>query len=334
MTREDLVSVHTPDKVAVAHLVRDATTAPSMHNAQPWRFRYARGSRTFSLFADLTRAMPHADPTTRGLHIGCGAALFNLRVAAAHARLRPVTRLLPDAAAPDLLATVRLDAPEGPADGLTVLHPAIHDRHTSRYPFTGRRVPAEVRHALTEAAQREEAELTFPAGSHLRTVLDLIRDAEGYDHMDVRREAETERWTRDTTAEAPVDGIPEYAFGPLKRGGSAPVRDFAGRTPAHGRALADFEDRPQLALLRTAGDGPADWLRAGQALERVLLIATLHGLSTSFATQALEWPELRWILRDPDSGRGHVQMVIRLGYGPAGAKTPRRPVSHVLVVED
>ncbi|MFE4056624.1 Acg family FMN-binding oxidoreductase [Streptomyces sp. NPDC059096] len=328
------MSVHTPGKVAVAEIVRDATAAPSMHNAQPWRFHYARGNRTFSLYADPTRAMPRADPTTRGLHIGCGAALFNLRVAAAHARLRPVTRLLPDPSDPNLLATVRLDDTDGPTDGITVLHPAIHDRHTSRYPFADRRVPTEVRHALTEASRLEGAELTFPAGSHLRTVLDLIQDAEGYGHMDARREAETERWTRDTMTRAPVDGVPEYAFGPIKRGGSAPVRDFAGRTPARGRGLADFEDRPQLALVRTARDSPADWLRAGQALERVLLIATLHGLSTSFATQALEWPELRWILRDPDSGRGHVQMVIRLGYGPTGPRTPRRPVPHVLEVED
>ncbi|MFE2943091.1 Acg family FMN-binding oxidoreductase [Streptomyces sp. NPDC059255] len=327
------MSVHTPGKVAVSHLVRDATAAPSMHNAQPWRFHYARGSRTFSLFADLTRALPHADPTTRGLHIGCGAALFNLRVAAVHAHLRPITQLLPDPAVPGLLATVRLDDPDDRIDGLAVLHPAIHERHTSRFPFSGRRIPAEVRRALTEAARHEDADLVFPAGSHLESVLDLIRDAEGYGHMDTRREAETERWTRDTT-EAPVDGIPEYAFGPLKRGGSAPVRDFAGRTPVHGRGLADFEDRPQLALLRTVRDGPADWLRAGQALERVLLIATLHGLSSSFATQALEWPDLRWVLRDPDSGAGHVQMVIRLGYGPTGPRTPRRPVPHVLVVED
>ncbi|MFC9426001.1 Acg family FMN-binding oxidoreductase [Streptomyces sp. NPDC056987] len=331
------MSVHTPGKVAVSHLVRDATAAPSMHNAQPWRFHYARGSRTFSLYADLTRALPHADPTTRGLHIGCGAALFNLRVAAVHARLRPVTRLLPDPAVPGLLATVRLDDPggaDGARDGVAVLHPAIHERHTSRYPFTGRRVPAEVRRALTEAARHEGADLVFPAGSQLRSVLDLIRDAEGYGHMDACREAETERWTRDTTTDAPMDGIPEYAFGPLKRGGSAPVRDFAGRTPAHGRGLADFEDRPQLALLRTLRDAPADWLRAGQALERVLLIATLHGLRSSFATQALEWPDLRWVLRDPDSGAGHVQMVIRLGYGPAGPRTPRRPVRHVLEIED
>ncbi|WSV08936.1 nitroreductase family protein [Streptomyces sp. NBC_01020] len=305
-----------------------------MHNAQPWRFQYARSNAIFSLFADLTRAMPHSDPTTRGLHIGCGAALFNLRVAASHMDLRPVSRLLPDPAVPELLATVRLDEAADRTDGLALLYPAIHDRHTSRAPFTDRRVPEEVRQALGEAARQEGATLALPTGPHLQTVLDLINDAEGYDHMDAAREAETEQWARSGTDEAAVDGMPEYALGPLKRGGSAPARDFAGHAPMDGRTRADFEHRPQLALLSTTQDEPADWMRAGQALQRVLLVATLHGLSSSFATQALEWPDLRWVLRDPLSGTGQVQMVVRLGYGPPGPETPRRPVADVLTVED
>ncbi|EXU67969.1 hypothetical protein Z951_11745 [Streptomyces sp. PRh5] len=36
------------------------------------------------------------------------------------------------------------------------------------------------------------------------------------------------------------------------------------------------------------------WLRTGQAVERVLLCATLAGLSTSFVTQTLEWHDPRW----------------------------------------
>ena len=84
----------------------------------------------------------------------------------------------------------------------------------------------------------------------------------------------------------------------------------------------------------TDGDRPRDWLCAGQGMERVLLLATLEGLATSFSTQALEWPDLRWPLRDPSSGTGHVQMMLRLGYGPKGPKVPRRPVEDVLVTED
>ncbi|MFJ2112546.1 MULTISPECIES: Acg family FMN-binding oxidoreductase [unclassified Streptomyces] len=323
------------DTTTVTGLVSDATAAPSMHNAQPWRFRYTTGDGGFALFADPERVMPYADPTRRGLHIGCGAALLNLRVAVAHAGRNPVTALLPDPAVPELLATVRTDAPStGPPGEPAGLYPAIRDRHTSRYPFTDQEIPQDVRTALRHAARTEGAELAFLRGPHLQAVLDLTRDAEGYDLMDADKNAETEHWTRDTHTEAPTDGVPDYALGPRKRGGAAPTRDFAGRTAHPGRPLADFEKHPHLALLSTPADGPADWLRAGQALELVLLTATLHGLVASFATQAIERPDLRWLLRDPVSGAGHAQMILRLGYGPRGPRTPRRPVREVLTIQD
>lgn len=183
------------------------------------------------------------------------------------------------------------------------------------------------------AARTEGADLAFLVPPHLETVLDLIRDAEGYDRGDPAREAEQEHWTRYTKSDAPVDGIPDYAFGPRDASERATNRDFTGTGAPAGRARVLFERRPQLALLSTADDRPADWLRAGQALERVLLTATLDSVSTSFATQPVEWPDLRWVLRDPVHGTGNPQMIIRMGYGPTGPRTPRRRLDRVLTIE-
>ncbi|MDF3292704.1 Acg family FMN-binding oxidoreductase [Streptomyces silvisoli] len=320
----------------VAELVRDATAAPSMHNAQPWRFRYSRGSGDFRLYADFDRAMPHSDPDARALHLGCGAALFNLRVAAANAGCHPDVTLLPDLGDTALLATVRLIAPRGDDVALALLHPAIHERHTSRYPFTETEIPAGLRTALTDAARQEGATLSFPSSWHLRLVEELAEDARARDLTDRDRQAELERWTRMGIAEADTatDGVPDYAFGPRQRGGRAPMRDFSGGRPTADLGSTPFENDPHLALLSTDGDRPRDWLRAGQAMERVLLLATLEGLATSFSTEALEWPDLRWPLRDPVSGTGCVHTMLRLGYGPKGPTVPRRPVRDILTIED
>lgn len=327
------------DGTTLEELVADATAAPSMHNAQPWRFRYRSSSRTLTLRAEFEREMPEADPSTRALHVGCGAALLNLRVSAAHRGLDAVTALLPAPVDPAVLATVRLEERAGgaerPADdaALAALYPAIPRRHTSRCPFDDRVIPDTVRTLLAEAAGTEGADFAFLPPQHLEGVLLLIRDAEGFDLHDPARDAEQRYWTRDTKAKAPVDGVPEYAFGPTDASDRALNRDFAGTDIIPGRARVRFEDRPQLALLRTARDRPADWLRAGQALERVLLTAVLHGLVASFATQPLEWPELRRLLRAPALGTGHPQMIARLGYGPEGPRTPRRPVAELLTIE-
>ncbi|QPP08362.1 nitroreductase [Streptomyces bathyalis] len=320
----------------VENLVRDASMAPSMHNAQPWRFQYSRAGDSITLRADPERAMPHADPQLRALHLGCGAALFNLRVAAQHAGFRPVVTTLPDPDDWQILAHVSLRESAGTIDpGLAALHTAIAERRTSRRPFDERPIPDELADRLVAQARAEGGRLAFLSGWHLSLVLDVIEEAElSSAHSG---DPDEQRWVRTGVklSDAATDGIPETGFGPRRSDGRAPVRDFArGRseTGDAGPGTAAFEHMPLLGLLCTEHDHPSDWLAAGQAMERTLLTATREGLATSFATQALERSELRWLLRDPVWGAGPVQMVIRLGYGPLGRPTPRRPVREVLEV--
>ncbi|MBL1110934.1 DUF1918 domain-containing protein [Streptomyces sp. 110] len=321
------------DAVVMA-LVEDATAAPSMHNAQPWRFQYFRRRRVFSLRADLRGALPHTDPELRALHIGCGAALMNLRVAVAHEGWEAQTRPLPDPGDPMLLASVTLTGPLGDEADPADLYPAVRTRHTSRFPFAETEIPASVRTSLVDAAHREHVALSFAPGWHLQSIVDLALEAEARNLTDAGAAADLARFTRATDDTRPAtEGVPASAFGPRRRLGKAPMRDFAGGKTVPGRPTADFETFPHLALLSTSRDRPVDWLRTGQAVERVLLRATLAGLSASFVTQALEWQDLRWPLRDPTSGMAYVQMMLRLGYGPPGPRTPRRPARDVLDIE-
>ncbi len=79
----------------IQELVRAAVAAPSMHNTQPWRFRVRPGMRVIKLHADPAQMFPYADPRGRKLHIGCGATLLNLRLAAAVADRQPAMPALP-----------------------------------------------------------------------------------------------------------------------------------------------------------------------------------------------------------------------------------------------
>ncbi|MET9854529.1 nitroreductase family protein [Streptomyces sp. NPDC006450] len=323
-----------PDSATVTRLVEDAVTAPSMHNAQPWRFVYRSHSGTIELHGDPGRAMPHTDPDHRALHLGCAAALFNLRVSAARADWESLVRILPDDGDPWFLATIQLRQAPATDQELAALHPALRRRHTSRFPFTDEEIPPALLDGLRSAALLEGCRLVVPDSWHAETLLGLVHDSEHREDMDPAAQAEATAWTHTgTPAEATrSDGIPTEAFGPLSSGPGATVRDFGRDKPVPGRAWAAFEQRPQIALLGTSGDTPRDWLRAGQALERILLQATADGLATSMTSQPLEWPELRWTARDPLAGMGHVQMVIRLGYGPQGPATPRRPAAEVLEI--
>ncbi|WP_329285331.1 Acg family FMN-binding oxidoreductase [Streptomyces sp. NBC_00691] len=316
----------------VTSLIEDAVTAPSMHNAQPWKFVARTGAGVIELHGDPLRAMPVEDPDHRALRLGCGAALFGLRVGAAHRGLRASLRLLPDPEDRWHFADVELHGPDDVDRGLAALHAALSRRHTSRFPFTEERIPSEVIDGLRASALLEGCRLVVPGDWHTDAVLEIVHDAERFEAADAAVRAEIAAWTRTGASGegSGTEGIPSYAFGPRQYDVTSPVRDFDSPRQVPGRASAAFERRPQIALLGTVEDGPREWLQAGQALHRVLLQATLDGLSTSLMSQPLEWSELRSVISDPASTTAFVHMVLRLGYGPQGRATPRRPVSEVL----
>ncbi len=307
----------------ITQILHAATLAPSMHNTQPWRFRADQDTATIELYADPARMLAHSDPHGRAVHIGCGAALFNLRIAAAVAGRQPVVRLLPTPGEPLLLATIGLSGRHRPDEAERDLHAAIPARHTNRGPYSGRPVPPGVLAELVQAARLEGADLSLPSHDETYRLLRLIADAEIDLLGDPGYRDELARWVG---GERDKDGIPGGATGPRDPRGSTPVRDFL---PGHAPGYAWFEEAPQLAVLSTAASTRVDWLRAGQALQRVLLTATGRGIATCPLTQPLETADA-WQVRDPASGRGSPQLILRIGYGLPAPATPRRAVRDVL----
>ncbi|MEZ0090941.1 nitroreductase family protein [Streptacidiphilus sp. EB129] len=304
--------------------------APSLHNSQPWRFCPKPDGSGILVYCEPKRAVPLTDPFGRALHVSVGAAVFNLRVAAHHLGRFPAARLVPNRDEPRLLAEIDLTAASGtPAPFGHDLFPAIAARHSCRQPFTNRDVPETDLGELIAAAREEGALLTALEEAGVRRVLAVTAEAESRTHADLAREAETRHWLR--LEEPATDGIPEAAMGPQDHDARVPMRSFHASAPAvPALATQRFEALPQVCTVSTDGDLPVDWLRAGQALERVWLLATVQGLRLSVLHQAVEWPDTRWRLRDPDGPLGHVQMLLRLGFGPPGPATPRRPVQDVL----
>jgi len=320
--------VHTLDSAVVQVLVSAASAAPSIHNSQPWRFRLDAPGRTLEVHAAPARGLPLTDPDSRALHVSVGAAVLNLRAAAAHLGWEPVVRLLPRPDAPTLLATVRLaGAPRAALTRRADLYRAIWRRRSCRLPFTPEPVPESVLAELAEATRPDGAELLLPGRAERAHLLALTAEAERRATGDLARRAETLAWVS-----GPGDGygIPAYALGPQDASGRLPMRTFAGPQDGLVRERATFESDPRLILLATRSDDRTDWLRAGQALQHALLLLTLHGLRASMLHQALEWPDLRARMADRHTGRRVPQMLLRVGYGPAGFPTPRHRVDTLL----
>lgn len=313
----------TAEQVRLALLA--AIAAPSLHNSQPWRFDLT--DTTIELHADPDRALPATDPDARELLLACGAALLNLRVAIRGFGVHPDVRLLPDRTRPTLLAVVR---PQGhrPASAWDrTLGDAIPRRRTNRRPFQPAVVPTGVVGELQGAAHQEQTWLATLNRTQLAELRGLVRQAHGIQRRDPACRAEWIAWTG--RPDDDPDGVPARSAGPVPEPQDEwLLRDFAGsrpRTPGK-----DFEPDPLIAVIGSFHDLPLARLQAGQAMQRVLLTATVAGLSASFFSQVIEVSTTRVVLRTLLGGGLWPQAVLRLGYGSPVPATPRRGLAAVL----
>ncbi|WP_372998838.1 Acg family FMN-binding oxidoreductase [Marinobacter sp.] len=314
---------------ALETILESALLAPSSHNTQPWRFEIS--DTGVSLYADRLRALPVNDPDDRELTISCGCALFNLRVAAAHAGFIAHCHLLPDGDDEDLLATVSF-APGSGLDGRQAeLYKAIAGRRTYRKRFEPKQVPSNVLSTLEESAGIEGAWFQVLESEHARhQVAELVAegDAAQWSNPSWRRELAAWMHPRRKGDGLAVPGM------------VAPVAQLVVRTfdmgngvGAKDRQLAD--ESPVIAALGTAGDGVEDWLKAGQALERVLLRSLGQGLQASYLNQPIQVAVLRPKLQHLLGRSGFPQILLRLGYPATDLPAaPRRNLQEVVENSD
>lgn len=319
-----------PIDVQARFLLNWAVLAPSSHNTQPWQFA-VDGDR-IHVFADPARWLRIADPDRREFFVSVGCAIENILVAAAYFDIGADVRFAADLSSQAAttgrdrirVATIRLD-PDGHGDtDRAELFAAIDDRHTNHEPYEERSIPPRVLTSL-EWYVGDDVRLWMTDDESIRaTVYALMARANAVQFVD--------RDWREELAEC----IGEGAFGTpwlMSKIGQLAVTylDLSDATTAQDRRRMD--SAPVLAALATPADTPTAQVRAGQALERLWLAATLRGIQLQPMNQILQIPplkhDLRMMLPDPDM---HPQITFRLGYGePEDKQTPRRPVEETMI---
>lgn len=313
-------------------LLNYAILAPSGHNSQPWLFKITVDR--VELYADRTRALPVCDPQDRELVMACGAALFNLRIAFRHFSYEGRVQTFAEGDDPDLLARISFGGKRRPRAEDELLFRAIPERHTNRKSFEKRPVPGKILSELQTTASKEGAWLHLVESEEDRKALaDLVAEGDQIQMADPSFRRELAAWMHPNRAMT-HEGMPGFSqgLGDL-RSSIAPivVRTF---DVGKGQAAKDRElatGSPVLAVLGTDEDTEANWLSAGQALERLLLRARAEGVWASFLNQPIEVSVLRSRLGERLQLRGFPQLILRMGYGPQVKPTPRRTPGEVLM---
>jgi hypothetical protein len=209
---------------------------------------------------------------------------------------------------------------------------AVPHRHTHRDAFEPGSLPGNLLDALRDDAAAEGATLAVidDAAAYRRLTAILAswsqwRDLYPTSPAAIRTEAETLRWTRDAGSQA-RDGVPAHSF-PATAGreaGRLPQRDFdLGR--GWGFRPLGGPPAPVTAILVAQGENEQSWLRAGQALQRMLLRAASQWVFARLQTQPLQSASVQAQIRSSLTPTGSPQVLLELGVARSSHPTGRRP---------
>ena len=331
-------------------LVSAAILAANPHNSQPWRFRVS--DTQIDLFADRARNLGTIDPFLREMHIGLGAALENLLLAATVHGYSARLALLPDAADPTLVARVAL-ATGQPA--VNALAEAIPKRHTNRSPYDLARPVATEVFEQFRALGSDLADVTvfwFTTPEQRKQVGDLIVRATEALVADEQQSIDSHAWYRETWEELQAErsGITIDAQSlsmPLTL--ASKIMPPISRQQGDAFFLANTRDVYTatatafgILVSRDSMDN-GQRLLGGRLWQRMHLWGTANGLTMQPLNQPAERADrevqlgveprfgnaLAELLGDP---AWHALMPFRLGYPTEEARlSPRRSVEAVLV---
>jgi hypothetical protein len=332
------------------NLIRAAILASNPHNSQPWLFGVA--DQQIDLFADTRRNIGTIDPFGREMHIGLGAALANLMLAARAEGFAPNLTLLPTAA--DATHVARVDWEPDTAE-VSPLYDAIPRRHTDRAAFdTTRSISAAQLDRLSTLADGlTDVQVRWIADpAAVRNFCEQTLEATQAIIEDEQQSADSFAWQRSTWHELQEkrDGLTYdvQGMGPL-------VTSLVKMLPPISKEQADqgwyeaLRDR-QLATTSTIGLIVArDAMNVRQRLETGCLWQLLHlqmtadGLSAQPLNQLVERSDREMQLGSDQRFGGVLAQIVgddnwsplmpfRVGYPTAATlPSPRREVSAVLL---
>ncbi len=317
-----------------------AVLAPNPHNRQPWIVEL-RGESEVLVFCDLDRRLPETDPFDRQITIGLGCFLELFRMAAARDGLGAEIEPFPEGE-PEMrldgrpVARVRLRKVEPIADPLFA---EIIRRRSNKKPFdVSRAVDAGTLARLVDgisgaAATRDPARV---AALRDLTFRGFVREL-----TTPRTLMESVRLMRIGKAEieANPDGI--FLGGPmletLRLVGVLSREQIADAgSSAYRQGIDTYREIMSTAMghvwLTTPGNTRLAQLGAGRDWIRISLRATALGLGIHPISQVLqEFPEMRELFDEAHRELGvapgeRLQMLARVGYGPAVPPSPRWPL--------
>jgi nitroreductase len=312
-----------PREEQLRFALRYALLAPSNRNSQPWRFGVHADQ--ISIHADLSHWQRVSDPLRHELHVSIGCALENLLIALDHFGFGHVVTRSPGALDGTIAVQVAiLDRPTPAPFRPPTLFAAVRARHTDHGGYRARAVPVAAQRRFARCRDGEDLSLLLTDNPGIRSAahrLMLRGEALGL----------SSRAYRDELAES--IGAGDFG-GPwlLTVAQQLAVTHLGSRlADVRGGANA-LRGSPLFGVIGGPNASNEMYIRAGELLERLYLVAGLQGLSLQPISQLVEVPNVKAQFAKLFRAAGVPLVAFRAGYGRRpGRPTPRRSLAEALL---
>lgn len=315
---------------SIKELLEYTRLAPSVHNAQPWRFIVHEN--TISLAVAPERMLGAGDPTGRESWISFGICLEALLQAAAGLGMETEITQIHDVTLDGVIATIQITSNSSEKQSATLQ--ALKDRHTHRDKMESTAIPSGLIENCEQVVKDLEgvkvffmqdkpsisqvANLTFKAMSLALTSPEFRHELYHFVHYN---------WSRARTG---MHGYTqgEGALGSILGKLSIKLGIGLGTKARHDQQRVD--DASALVFIGTNGDVPSFWFRAGRAYLRVALEITKSGLAQGTLAAPIEAPGFHEDIEKILDTSMRLQTMLRIGK-PAHAvrSSPRLEVDEL-----
>jgi hypothetical protein len=290
-----------------------ARLAPSVHNAQPWRFIV--NDHSVSIAAAPNRMLDSGDPTTRESWISFGICLEAiLQAANGLGMTAEITHLQTDTFN-DIIAIISI-APDGLEEQPAILQ-SIKDRQTYREKMESSEIPPD----LIKNCQRSIEDLEGVSVFFMQDTSSIQRVGSftfqamsmALGNPDFRHELY--RLVHYNWSSSRV-GMHGYTLGEGMLGsifGKLSIKLGLGLTLKARHDQQRINDASALVFVATKGDVPSFWLRAGRAYLRVALQITRSGLAQSTLAAPIEAANFHEDIEQMLHTSARLQTMLRIG---------------------
>lgn len=325
-----------------------AILAPNPHNRQPWTVELVGDDRV-SIGFDPERQLPHTDPFDRQLTIGMGCFIELMVMAAAQDGYRVDLDLFPEGSSPEGLtgapvALARL-VPDASVNADPLFAHVLARRSAKEAHDMARPVPAEAldtmltarRHVTNAGGTVDAADLPYWRDMSRKALAIEFETPRTYkESVDLFRIGKREINENPDGIELP--GAPLEVMKALGLFTREAALDPGSIAYQQGMAtvMAPLETSMGFVWTVTGTNDRVAQIGAGRDWVRMNLAATAAGIAFHPLSQCLqEYEEMDDLYQEvhrrlaPDGGT--VQMLARIGYGPAVGPTPRWPLESRIV---